>query len=110
MLRISKPPFNGFLVVDTRNSVLKAGRTAEAGNDEETPRTVAPMVAPNPGNWGPFESLPDTSGNLDDEASANKRRRKPQGSTAFSEVESSEAQLNFFSPPSPSGMAMSCGC
>jgi hypothetical protein len=24
-------------------------------------------------------------------------------------VESSEAQLNFFSPPSPSGMAMWCG-
>lgn len=72
-------------------------------------RTVAPNVALDPVPKGQIESNPDNLEDFDDSHQNTKKPSKTHGITGFSDVASSEALLNFFSPPSPSGMAMLCG-
>ncbi|MFK8112245.1 MAG: hypothetical protein AB8B91_08575 [Rubripirellula sp.] len=55
-----------------------------------------------------LKSNSDNLGNIDGTAPTNEKTPQSQGFTAFDEVESPEAQLNFFSPPSLSGTAMWC--
>ena len=76
---------------ETQSTVIDTDKTVET-DTETTPRTLAPMLAPNQGQTGQIESIPDRLGTDDMDAPELKKPRQTLGSAGLLIVGNTELE------------------